>query len=78
MYLLIARRNTGNTSIIKHGKTGFLFDTPDEAVQYLLEVDHSLELRHLLIRQGESYVRKYHNIINETKSYRNLIFDLIK
>jgi glycosyltransferase involved in cell wall biosynthesis len=75
---VLARRNTGNTSIIKHGKTGMIFDTPDEAVQCLLEVDYNTKLRHLLIRQAENYVRKYHNITNETKSYRNLLLDLIK
>lgn len=75
---VLARRNTGNTSIIKHGKTGLIFDTPDEAVQCLIELDNSTKLRNLLIRQAENYVRKYHNITNETKSYRNLLLDLIK
>jgi glycosyltransferase involved in cell wall biosynthesis len=75
---VLARRNTGNTSIIKHGKTGLLFDTPDEAVQCLIELDNSKKLRHLLIRQAENYVRKYHHFTNETKSYRNLLLDLIK
>lgn len=75
---VLARRNTGNASIIKHEKTGLLFDTPDEAVQCLIELDNSTKLRDLLIRQAENYVRKYHNITNETKSYRNLLFDLIK
>jgi len=75
---VLARRNTGNTSIIKHGKTGLLFDTPDEAVQCLIELDKSTKLRYLLKRQAENYVRKYHNITNERKSYRNLLIDLIK
>ncbi len=75
---VLARRNTGNTSLIKHGKTGLLFDTPDEAVQCLIELDNSTKLRHSLIQQGENYVRKYHNFSTESKSYRNLLFDLIK
>jgi glycosyltransferase involved in cell wall biosynthesis len=75
---VLARRNTGNTSLIKHGKTGLLFDTPDEAVQCLFELDHSPNLRYSLIRQGENYVRKYHHFSNENKSYRNLLIDLIK
>ena len=75
---VLARRNIGNSSIIKHGKTGLLFDTPDEAVQCLIELDNSTKLRHTLIRQGEDYVRKFHHIINESKSYRNLLCDLIK
>lgn len=75
---VLARRNIGNTNIIKHGKTGLLFDTPDEAVQCLIELDNSTKLRHTLIRQGEDYVRKYHHISNESKSYRNLLGDLIK
>jgi glycosyltransferase involved in cell wall biosynthesis len=75
---VLARRNRGNRSIIKHGKTGLLFDTPDEAVQCLIELDHSMQLRHLLIQEAEYYVRKYHNITNETKSYRKLLLNLIK
>ncbi|CAF3417349.1 unnamed protein product [Rotaria sp. Silwood1] len=75
---VLARRNTGNTSVIKHRKTGFLFDTPDEAAQYLVEVDNCTELRNELIRQAEKYVKKYHNIANETKAYRNLLVNLIK
>ncbi|CAF0922234.1 unnamed protein product [Rotaria sordida] len=75
---ILARRNTGNTSIVKHRKTGFLFDTPNEAAQYLIELDNSIELRNELIRQAEKYVKKYHNITNETKAYRNLLINLIK
>jgi glycosyltransferase involved in cell wall biosynthesis len=75
---VLARRNTGNKSIIKHEKTGFLFDTPDEAVQYLIELDNNTKLRYLLIQQAENYVRKHHNITNETKSYRKLLLDLVK
>ncbi|CAF1141113.1 unnamed protein product [Adineta steineri] len=75
---VLARRNIGNTSIIKHEKTGFIFDTPEEAVQYLLELDNNTKLRYLIIKQAENYVRKYHNITNETKAYRNLLLDLIK
>ncbi|CAF2066233.1 unnamed protein product [Rotaria magnacalcarata] len=75
---VLARRNTGNTSIIKHRKTGFIFDTPDEAAQCLVELDSCNELRHELIQQAEKYVKKYHNISNETKAYRNLLLSLIK
>ncbi len=75
---VLARRNTGNTSVIKHGKTGFIFDTPDEAVGCLRELDGNIELRHLVIRRAENYVKKYHNVNNETKAYRNLLLDVIK
>lgn len=75
---VLARRNTGNTSIIKHEQTGLIFDTPEEAVQCIKELDSNTKLRRLLIRQAENYVKKYHNIVNETKAYRNLLLDLIK
>jgi glycosyltransferase involved in cell wall biosynthesis len=75
---VLARRNTGNISVIKHGKTGFVFDTPDEAVGCLRELDGNMELRDLVIRRAENYVKKYHNVINETKAYRNLLLDVIK
>ena len=75
---VLARRNIGNSSIIKHGKTGLLFDRPDEAVQCLLELDTNDKLRNSLTCQAENYVRKSHYFKTEIKSYRNLIFDLIK
>jgi glycosyltransferase involved in cell wall biosynthesis len=75
---VLARRNTGNSSLIKHGKNGLLFDTPDEAVHCLNELDNSSKLRYTLIRNGENYVRKYHHFSDESKSYRNLLVDLIK
>ena len=75
---VLARRNTGNTSIIKHRRTGLIFDTPDEAAQYLLELDNNIDLRDLLIKQAEKYVHKHHNITNETKAYRNLLRSLIQ
>lgn len=74
---VLARRNTGNTSVLKHRKTGFIFDTSNEAVQYLLELDKNTELRHDIVQQAEKYVKKYHSITNETKSYRNLLLNLI-
>ena len=75
---VLARRNSGNTSLIKHGKTGLLFDTPDEAVQCLIELDNSTKLRYSLVRQGEDYVRKTHLLAMESKSYRNLLSNLMK
>lgn len=75
---VLARRNTGNLSIIKHRKTGFIFDTPDEAARGLMELDNNNELRDELIQQAEKYVKKYHNIADESKAYRNLLLNLIK
>jgi glycosyltransferase involved in cell wall biosynthesis len=75
---ILARRNTGNASIIKHEKTGLMFDTPDEAVQCLTELDKNTKLRHLLIQQAANYVKKNHNISVETKTYRKLLVDLIE
>ena len=75
---VLARRNTGNSSVIKHEKNGLLFDTPDEAVQCLLELDNSSKLRQTLIQQAENYVKKNHYFPTESKAYRNLLFDLIQ
>ncbi|UJR21162.1 hypothetical protein I4U23_024261 [Adineta vaga] len=75
---VVARRNIGNTSIVKHEKTGLIFDTTEQAAEYILELDRNTKLKHLLIEQGEKYVKKYHNLNNETKAYRNLLNDLIK
>ena len=75
---VLARRNTGNTSVIKNGKTGLMFDTPDEAARCLLELDTNPALRQALTRQAADHVRKYHDASRETKAYRNLLCDLIQ
>jgi glycosyltransferase involved in cell wall biosynthesis len=75
---VIARRNTGNASLVQNGKTGLLFDTPDQAVEHLIELDQNLEFRHRIIRQAADYVRKSHNSTVETKAYERLLLNSMK
>ncbi|CAF2962266.1 unnamed protein product, partial [Rotaria sp. Silwood2] len=49
---VIARRNTGNISIVTHGKTGLLFETPEQAAQCLSQLAKDTALRETLIQQA--------------------------
>lgn len=75
---VLARRNTGNASLIKHGKTGLLFDTPDQAAEQCLQVDRNKKLRQTLIEQAGQYVKKSHSNTAETKAYRNLLLEVME
>ena len=75
---VLARRNIGNTSIVKHGKTGLIFETCDQAAEQILQLDQNNKWRQTLIRQAADYVRKYHSSTVETKAYRDLLLDLTK
>ncbi|CAF1026380.1 unnamed protein product [Adineta ricciae] len=75
---VLARRNIGNLSIVKHEKTGLLFDTSEEAAQYVSKLEQNIRLRQSLVEQAEKYVKKYHDITDETKSYRKLLQELIR
>lgn len=75
---VLARRNTGNTSIVKHGKTGLIFETCDQATEQLLQLEQNNKWKQMLIRQAADYVKKYHSSMAETKAYRDLLLDLTK
>ena len=75
---VVARRNLGNASIIKHGKTGILFDTVEEAAEQIRQIDQNKKFRLNLIENAADYVKKTHNNINETKAYRNLLLDVVQ
>ena len=71
--VVLARRNLGNASIVKHGKTGLLFDTVEQAVEQLEQFERNKKLRFNLIEQAAAYVKKSHSNAAETKAYRTLL-----
>ncbi|CAF4066746.1 unnamed protein product [Rotaria sp. Silwood2] len=75
---VIARRNTGNISIVTHGKTGLLFETPEQAAQCLSQLAKDTALRETLIQQAADQVKKVHSPTAESREYRNLIFSLLE
>lgn len=75
---VVARRNTGNTSIVTHGKTGLLYETPEQATQCLLQLESDINLRTTLIQQAADQVETVHNPISENKAYQNLIISLLE
>jgi len=75
---VVARRNIGNISIVTHGKTGLLYETPEQAAQCLLQLENDTKLRETLIQQAADQAKTMHNPILETKRYRNLILSLLE
>ena len=75
---VVARRNTGNISIVTHGKTGLLYETPEQAAQCLLQLSNNTELRETLIEQAAHQVETVHNPTLEIKAYQDLIFSLVE
>jgi len=75
---VIARRNTGNISIIKDGQTGLLYETPEQAAECLLTLEKDIQLRKILIKQAADRIIKIHNPEKEIAAYRNLILTLVE
>jgi glycosyltransferase involved in cell wall biosynthesis len=73
---VVARRNTGNISIVRDGETGLLYDTPEQAAECLLQLEKESPLRETLIKQAADQVNKVHNPILEITAYQNLILGL--
>lgn len=70
---VIARAIPGNSAIIQHGKTGFLFETDDDFATYALQLLDSRSLRHNMISSAVSYVNKHHHPSDEQNFYDDLI-----
>ncbi|CAF1374796.1 unnamed protein product [Didymodactylos carnosus] len=74
---VIVRRNTGNCSVIKHGKNGLIYETEQEAVDQILLLEND-RIRENLIVTALNYVTRTHSISGETKAYKELLNNLIK
>lgn len=75
---VVARRNTGNASIVRDGKTGLLYETPEEAAQCILRLEKETQLRDTLIKQAIDQIERQHNPTMEITAYQNLILNLIE
>lgn len=75
---VVARRNTGNISIVTHDKTGLLYETPEQAAQCLLQLQSNTGLREIMIQQAVDQVQTVHNPTLEIRAYQNLICSLLE
>ena len=64
------RNNQGNKSIIKDKFNGFLFNTPEQFYQLINQDTRNI------IKNGLSYVLKFHNSDVEREKYNKLLFNL--
>lgn len=70
---VVVRSNIGNQSIVEHRKTGFIFDTVEQAVEQLQTLDYDQHLREDFIQRAMHYVQTYHNSFDEQKAYVRLL-----
>lgn len=70
---VVARRVPGNASIVHHGKTGMLFDTPEECMEHLLNLSEDDELRAHLANTAKEFVEQQYSFSAERSSYQALV-----
>ncbi|RXI97887.1 glycosyltransferase [Anaerobacillus alkaliphilus] len=69
---VVARNNGGNQSIIKHEKTGFLFDTIEDFYQQVQHLLNSKQLYKQISENGRKYVTEHHSLAEEIEKYLDL------
>lgn len=66
---VVARRNAGNESLVVHGHTGLLYDSPRELVQWINALVASGELRNRLARTAQQKAETTHSMDREREAY---------
>ncbi|MFC0560410.1 glycosyltransferase [Halalkalibacter alkalisediminis] len=67
--IVFARNNSGNASVIKEGKTGFLFHTPAEFHQKVTELFHSKEKQAEIREKAKTYIDQHHSLDKEMMQF---------
>eukprot|EP00112_Aurelia_sp_Birch-Aquarium-sp1_P024729 Seg796.2 transcript_id=Seg796.2/GoldUCD/mRNA.D3Y31 product="Glycosyltransferase 1 domain-containing protein 1" protein_id=Seg796.2/GoldUCD/D3Y31 len=70
---VIARNIDGNAAVIKHRKTGLLFDTPKEFKELASELLLSESLKDHLIKNAKEYISREHSVEKERETYCKLV-----
>ncbi len=73
---VIARRNAGNESLVVHGHTGLLYDTPAEAVHWGQALVRSRELGARLGRTAQAKIEAAHTPAHERASYLRIVAEM--
>ncbi|WP_456274624.1 glycosyltransferase [Bacillus sp. AK031] len=66
---VIASNNSGNRSIVAHGKTGFVYNNQDEFLEYALTLLNNSEMRKNFGRTGKTYILQEHSREYETRTF---------
>lgn len=75
---VLARRNAGNASLLKHEDTGLLFDTPDELVQLAKRLLANPDEGRRLTKRAHKYVSTHYSPACERRAYEVLLRHLTK
>ncbi|WP_227936051.1 glycosyltransferase [Alkalihalobacillus deserti] len=70
--IVLARNNSGNASVIEDRVTGFLFETPGQFHQQLVELLEAEELRSDTSEKAKVYIQKYHSLEIEMEQLKQV------
>lgn len=73
---VVARRNAGNESLIHDGRTGFLFDRPEQAVERARALLNDASLAQAIARDAFAYVSDSHSVRSERIAIEAVVDDL--
>lgn len=74
---VIARSNAGNRSVIEHGRTGFLYESPMQFVDYVHILRNDAQLRERMKRAARHFILTERSVAQEIESYLFLFAKLI-
>ncbi|MGH7438516.1 MAG: glycosyltransferase [Polyangiaceae bacterium] len=74
---VVARRNAGNESLVAHGSTGLLYDTPNELVHWVSALTRSGDLRAHLAQSARRRIEAAHAPALERDAYVEVMRDVI-
>ena len=70
---VVARANSGNASLIAHGKTGFLFVDPREFIRISERLITDSSLREDICANAKAFIDENHSLQTERELYRQLL-----
>ncbi|MPY89660.1 MAG: glycosyltransferase [Luteitalea sp.] len=73
---VVARRNPGNAAIISHGRTGLLYETPQDFVRQTNSLLANKPYRERIGEAARRYVDAVHAMAPERRAYLTLVRDL--
>jgi glycosyltransferase involved in cell wall biosynthesis len=73
---IVARRNAGNESLIVHGHTGLLYDSPEELIHWIRALTSSPSLRRRIVRTAAEVAHDTYGTARERAAYLDLVEEL--
>ncbi|WP_245804764.1 glycosyltransferase [Halobacillus hunanensis] len=74
---VLVSNNPGNQSIVSHLETGFVYNDPNEFLDYSEQIINNNEIKQKIGQQAKQYIIKHHSNTNEAnafvKIYKNII-----